>query len=217
MKICLVTPPSGFLLEARVFAALGILKIAAVLEREGYIVDHLDLSGIDNYEEAVRGYSGGASVFGVTVTTPQMPAAVRIASVLRGVPGRRLIIGGPHPTLVNSAYKRGRTRADGPMKQLLDAFDVVVAGDGEDAIFQAMSPFFRGIIDADDPHSPLWQTNQKFTDSPWPARHLIDVSSYHYSIEGEPALHVIGQLGCPLPVHFLRGEKLAHATTYSQS
>ena len=51
-KICLVTPPSGFLLDQRVFVSLGILKIGAVLEQAGWEVDHLDLTGVANYEEA---------------------------------------------------------------------------------------------------------------------------------------------------------------------
>ena len=49
MKICLITPPSPFLLDERVFMHIGVLKIAAVLEQEGHKVDFLDLSGIDNY------------------------------------------------------------------------------------------------------------------------------------------------------------------------
>lgn len=204
MRICLITPPSPFILDDRVFVALGILKVAAVLERDGHQVDHLDLCGVSNFEEVVRQYRG-AQVFGITSTTPQFPSVMRIAKVLREVPGRRLILGGPHPTLIHSSHKRGKHRADEPMRAMLENFDVIVAGDGEDAIFSALSPFTRGIVDADDTKSPLWQTNQKFTDSPWPARHLTDISSYHYSIEGEPALHVIGQLGCPLQVHLLRG------------
>ena len=39
--ICLVTPPSIFLLDERVFMTLGILKIAAVLEKSGVTVDML--------------------------------------------------------------------------------------------------------------------------------------------------------------------------------
>jgi radical SAM superfamily enzyme YgiQ (UPF0313 family) len=201
VKICLVTPPSPFLLEDRVFAALGILKVAAVLERDGYQVDHLDLCGVANFEEVVRQYRG-ADIFGITSTTPQFPSVMRIAKALREVPGRKLILGGPHPTLIHSSYKRGRHRADAPMKAILEHFDVVIAGDGEDAIFSAISPFFKGLIDADDPKSPMWQTNKKFTDSPWPARHLLDVESYHYSIDGYPALHLVGQLGCPICVPF---------------
>ena len=52
-SICLIIPPSVFLLDERVFMSLGILRIAAVLENAGYSVDVLDLSGVKNYEEVV--------------------------------------------------------------------------------------------------------------------------------------------------------------------
>ena len=42
MRVCLVTPPSPFLLDQRVFPALGILKVAAVLEQAEIKVDHPD-------------------------------------------------------------------------------------------------------------------------------------------------------------------------------
>ena len=38
-KICLITPPSPFLLDERGFLHIGILKVAAVLERENYSRD----------------------------------------------------------------------------------------------------------------------------------------------------------------------------------
>ncbi|TLY30493.1 MAG: hypothetical protein E6K62_08840, partial [Nitrospirae bacterium] len=53
-RICLITPPSIFLLDERVFMTLGILKVAAVLEQAGIQVEMLDLSGVENYEEVVR-------------------------------------------------------------------------------------------------------------------------------------------------------------------
>jgi len=37
-EVCLIIPPSVFLLDERVFFPLGILRVAAVLENEGYIV-----------------------------------------------------------------------------------------------------------------------------------------------------------------------------------
>ena len=49
--VCLVIPPSAFLLDERVFTSLGILKVAAILEEAGFSVEVLDLSGIENYEE----------------------------------------------------------------------------------------------------------------------------------------------------------------------
>lgn len=198
MKICLITPPSDFLLDQRVFVSLGILKVGAVLEQAGYEVDHLDLTGVSNYVQAVQDYSG-AKIFAITATTPQMPAAVRIAGAVSG----KTILGGPHPTLLNAAAKIGSQRAQDGMVALLNDFSCVVAGDGERAIFRAIQEY--GLIDADDPKSVLWQTSKDFTDSPWPARHLVDVDSYHYSIDGERAIHLISQLGCPMACTFCAG------------
>lgn len=198
MRVCLVTPPSDFLLDQRVFVSLGILKVGAVLERAGIEVDHLDLTGVANYEQAAIDYTG-ADVFAITATTPQIPAAIRIRRALGG----KVVLGGPHPTLVNAAAKQGSSRALKAITDLLGAFDCVVAGDGEKAIFRALQEY--GLIDADDPKSPLWQTSQDFTESPWPARHLVDVGSYHYTVDGEPALSMISQLGCPFECGFCGG------------
>jgi len=198
MRICLITPPSNFLLDERVFMSLGILKVGAVLEQAGYEVDHLDLTGVENYEDVVADYKG-ARVFAITATTPQIPAAIRIWKGLHG----KVILGGPHATLVSAAAKRGSERAQKEMCRLLDTFDCVVAGDGEKSIIHAIKEY--GLIDADDPKSPMWNTSQEFTQSPWPARHLVDVDSYHYTVDGEKALTMVTQLGCPFECGFCGG------------
>jgi radical SAM superfamily enzyme YgiQ (UPF0313 family) len=199
VKICLITPPSPFLLDQRVFPALGILKVAAVLEQSGYAVDHLDLTGVSNYEEAAREYMGNADVYAYTATTPQLPSAIKIRRAIGG----RSVLGGPHATLVHAAAKRGNPRAKLALESLLAEFGTVVAGDGEKAIFTALHS--RGLVDADDPKSIMWQTSKDFTESPWPARHLLDMDSYHYSIDGSKAGHCIGQLGCPYHCTFCSG------------
>jgi radical SAM superfamily enzyme YgiQ (UPF0313 family) len=201
-RIALVTPPSQFLLDERVFLSLGILKVGAALENAGYVVDHLDLSGVENYQEVIRSYNA-SSVFGITATTAQMPAAIKIATLLRQKPGSKIILGGPHGTLTHAAAKKGNQRAQQAQETLLNHFDCVVCGDGEMAIFRALHG--AGIIDADDPKSPLWLTSSGFNASPWPARHLVDIDSYHYSVDGRRALSLIGQLGCPYGCAFCGG------------
>jgi radical SAM superfamily enzyme YgiQ (UPF0313 family) len=163
---------------------LGILKIGAVLEQAGYEVDHLDLTGMSNYEVAVVNYQHDA-IFAITATTPQMPAAMQIRKLLRG----KVILGGSHATLIHAAASRGSERAQETLQELLDTFDCVVAGDGEKAIIVALNE--SGLIDADNPQSLLWQTSREFSESPWPARHLVDVDSYRYNIEGKRALSMI--------------------------
>ena len=214
--VCLVVAPSGFLLDERVFMSLGILRVAAVLEQRGIPVELLDLSGIENYEEVMRLHAmqSRAVQFGITATTPQMPAAVRVADAIKSVkPNAITMLGGPHITLVSAAVKRElksgiEGRASTAMATLRQTFDVLVAGDGETAIFLALELALSecpAFIDADVPKSSLFLTNEKLTKLPFPARHLIDVDSYHYSIDGHRALSLIAQLGCPFECGFCGG------------
>jgi len=211
--VCLINPVSPFLLDERVFMSLGILKIASVLERSGRPVEFLDLSGIVNYQDALIDYLSytNCTTFGLTATTPQFPSVVKILKIIRDrIKGSKVILGGPHVTLVNAAYKREMVERTGgralkSYSQLIELFDVVVAGDGEEAIFHALDPFSPKVIDADDSKSPLWLSNSKFDDSPFPARHLVDVDSYRYFINGERALSLIAQLGCPYNCGFCGG------------
>ncbi len=214
--ICLITPPSVFLLDERVFLSLGILRVAACIERENIPVEMLDLSGIENYESAVEDHAAQtqAECFGATCTTPQLPAVAKIVAAIRRVrPTARIIVGGPHPTLVYAARRREAAkdqvgRASRAWDKLTAMFDCIVVGDGDDAIFEAIKPDAPQVIDADDPKGKLFLTNRRYEELPFPARHLVDVSSYHYSIDGaSPALSLISQLGCPFACAFCGGRQ----------
>lgn len=211
--ICLVIPPSPFLLDERVFMSLGVLKVAAALEAAGVYVEVVDLSGYRNHTEAARDHASRSMVscFGITATSPQVPAAVEIANGVREQrPDARLILGGPHPTLVAAAMKREAKlavdgRAHRAYRRLAEHFDVLVAGDGEAAVFAAMAQGAPRLIDADGRHSPLFLTSERLDQTPFPARHLVDVESYHYQIDGVPAMSIIAQLGCPFGCGFCAG------------
>jgi anaerobic magnesium-protoporphyrin IX monomethyl ester cyclase len=213
--VCLITPPSIFLLDERVFVNLGILKVAAALERDGYPVEMVDLSGIENFEEALKDHvrASKAEIFGITSTTPQMPAAAKIARAIRSErPQARLVLGGPHVTLVHSAFKKEQMdafhgRATKAMEQILEIFDVAVVGDGEEAIFHALAQNPPKVVDANDRMSPLFLNNQRLEALPFPSRHLVDMSSYHYFIEGQKATSLIAQLGCPFECGFCGGRQ----------
>jgi radical SAM superfamily enzyme YgiQ (UPF0313 family) len=213
-RICLIIPPSVFLLDERVFMSLGILKVAAVLEKQ-YKVEVIDLSGVKNFEDVIRDYAylSDTLVFGLTATTPQMPAVTKIIKAIRETKLQvKIILGGPHGTLVNAAYRQEhlkniKGRANKSFFDLLEMFDVVIAGDGEESIFEALKPNAPKLIDADNSQSELFLTSNKLSGYPLPARHLIDVNSYHYSIDNERALSLIAQLGCPYNCGFCGGRK----------
>jgi len=91
------------------------------------------------------------------------------------------------------------------MDRLLTMFDVIVAGDGERAIFTALNSDAPRVIDADDPRSNLFLSGNELSQLPTPARHLVDVDSYHYAVDGVRAVSLIAQLGCPFGCGFCGG------------
>lgn len=212
-KICLIIPPSPFLLDERVFPFLGPLKVAAVLEQAGWLVEVLDLSGVSNYREVVRAHLGQskARIVGITATTPQFPAAVQIVSAARAAaPRARIILGGTHATLTVAGVRYERSkgyegRAHAAFAQLTERFDVVVAGDGEKSVIDACKEDAPALIDGDDRMSPYFLTDELLNETPFPARHLLDLDSYHYQIDGARATSLIAQLGCPYRCGFCAG------------
>jgi radical SAM superfamily enzyme YgiQ (UPF0313 family) len=212
-SVCLITPPSGFLLDERVFVSLGVLKVAASLLSRDYRVNFLDLSGVENYLAPLADYLAASedAAVGITATTPQLPAVMQIAATIRRLrPDLKLILGGPHVTLVYSAQKLEKKRGVAgrghrSAAQLEAAFDVLCSGDGELAVFEALRDDAPKVIDGDDPHGGLFLTDAMFTDGPLPARQLVDLQSYRYSIEGRRATSLIAQLGCPFGCGFCGG------------
>jgi len=213
-RICFITAPSPFLLDERVFPFLGILKVAAAVEKAGIPCEVLDLSGIANYLDVLREHaqSTSAACFGITATTPQFPAAVKIAQVVRECrPDARIIIGGTHATLTVAGMKyetklRHTGRAHRAWKALEENFDVVVSGDGERTIFDAIRDNPPKLIDADERgHVQFLRDHDTELESVFPSRHLIDLNSYQYTIDGVRATSLIAQLGCPYKCGFCAG------------
>jgi radical SAM superfamily enzyme YgiQ (UPF0313 family) len=217
-RITLITPPSVFLLDERVFPSLGILKVAASMEQSGWTVSHLDLCGYSNYGKIVAEYAKHeeSPIFGLTATTPQLPAAMEILAAIRSVRvDARVILGGPHVTLVYAAkrveVKQNRQgRAHRAAQRLEENFDCLVTGDGELAIFEACKPNAPKVVDADGFKdngliSPLYLTRKQLTEASLPARHLVDLETYHYNIEGVNATSIVAQLGCPFNCGFCAG------------
>ena len=186
MRICLINPPSPFLLDQLVFPPLGVLQVAAALEKEQHEVSVLDLGGHENYKDVMRDTARLKwDVYGITTTTPQFPMAVDILYVIREEdPGKRVLIGGPHPTV---------------MPESCSMFDSIIQGDGEDAVLTAIQPGSPKILDF---ASNVVKGTMKYI---LPARHLIDLNSYKYTLYGAKGTSVLTESGCPYSCSFCCG------------
>ncbi len=214
MRVCLIIPPSLILAKERTFNHLGILSIASVLERQGVSIDVLDLQDVKNFSDVVVEYMRTSDVrtFGLTATTPQIPASVEILKAAKSVrPDSRLILGGPHVTMVHSAWKNeiagkeAEGRGQRAFDKLREYFDVLVSGDGERAMLEILDNPDARFLDGSSAKSGYYLEKDAFQEMPFPARHLIDMDSYNYSIDGVRATTLFSQAGCPYPCGFCTG------------
>src|SRR3989344_535707 len=111
IPVAFVIPPSEFLKDQRVFPFTGLLTVAAELEKNGNHVEVVDLSGYSNYDEIVAHYAslrkGGIDTFGITATTPQLPAAEIVRRAIKEAnPDAKVILGGTHATLAYTGWKQ---------------------------------------------------------------------------------------------------------------
>jgi radical SAM superfamily enzyme YgiQ (UPF0313 family) len=180
--VVLINPPSPFLINQKSFSPLGILYLAAELEKNNLPVRVVDLADSENdMEAALRSYLD-AELFGISATTPQYPYARAIKDAIkRAHPEAKVVLGGVHGT-------------DLTEKCLNDGFDIVVKGEGEKAIVKIVHDFATHSLD----YRTLQLPYEKDMDSlPLPARHLIPLKEYGYDIDGVPGASVITSRGCP--------------------
>lgn len=212
-KICIIISDSIFLIDRRTMPFLGPLYVAAALEKNGYQVDVIDLSGVNNWEEVLTTYfSNLETTIPVALggTSPQMPMTFKISRFLRSqfaAKIEKIILGGTHVSLANAAKKLEKRkgivgRAHKEIEKLKLDFDVLVCGEAELAIFEALT-LSKGVVDSDDKQSEHWINN--LDSISMPARHLINLDSYYYYIDGRRATTFLNMRACVFRCSFCSG------------
>ena len=194
-RILLIYPPSRT--QSHFGCPMGMMMLAAVLERAGNEVRLLDANAVGrrlSTDEIIHAAAEWRpDVIGMTLVTPLVKEAYRLASELDGV-GAKLIAGGPHATLL-------------PLEPLEHGFDAVVFGEGEPTIVEAVGAVLGavepesvlglaykqpdGTPRQNEPRPPVADLNSL----PSPARHLVDPADFGST----PDLHasIFTSRGCP--------------------
>ena len=218
MKVQLFIPPGGYVAErwsqGSTMPPLGILSIAAVLEKEGVAVEVvpaevLDLSW-DEIEREIRRYE--PDVIGVTSYTENRFQSFEIIRRARRTrPQALTVMGGPHASMA----------AEDSLAHLPE-LDVVVRGEGEMTMLELCRKLegasdrngslrniaglsFRhdGRVISNPPRPPI----EDLDSLPFPAFHLIPFEKYNFTVDvpGEgprPAVNVMTSRGCPFSCNF---------------
>lgn len=201
LKIALINPRVES--YSGTMPALGLLYIAALLERNGFNVKVFDISPADDKDIAsVISYS--PDVIGITILTDYIFRAKYITCYLKkNLPEAFIVIGGVHVTVL-------------PEESLVDfSADVGVISEGEYTMLE-LCKFLKhnaewkgipGIVFKDKGGKIVITAQRKYIDNldelPLPARHLLDFEEYLIPpgmIRGywfERATTVMTSRGCP--------------------
>jgi len=176
--VVLVTPPSPFMIDDSVFPFLGPLYLSSVLKQNGFTVHVVDLFAKGDNKEIPL-----AKIYGVTSTSPNFPAAVK---VLRRIREERhdawIVLGGPHATVC-------------PQDGLKAGFNQVCVGEGEKAILRIANGD-KSVEVVEEPYISDLDT------IPFPDREAIDMSKYEYQTLGVRATSIVSSRGCPYSCAF---------------
>ena len=235
-NLLLINPPSGFLLDEKVFLPLGIAGIASTAIERGHNVKLLDLTSDQDYQKIVLDeiWNNSYDAVGITGTSPQFYYAYRInKAIKKQYPDIKTIIGGSHASMFSSLRKQliqrfssknngksieERLYEEDPNFSRLEEFDVIAEGE-ENSIFAALNSDNGKWVDGGIIHD---------VDSvPMPARDLFDFKSYlldpqgtpKFKIGGKASGSIISQRGCPYGCEFCcgRDSDMYHTVKFKDS
>ena len=219
MKALLINPPGGYIAarwEESSLPFLGLGYLAAYLETHGVecgILDahalRLKLSDIHKYLRESR-----PDVVGVTFTTENRFVGFDAVKAIRAaLPDAIITAGGPH---VSAA-------ADDTLRHLPE-LDFIIRGEGEESLLQLVRQieFGGGLesvsglsyrMDGDVANNPLGDFIPDLDTLPFPARHLMPMDKYRYTVEipgkGKvKALNIMTSRGCPFDCSFCASPRM---------
>ncbi len=221
-KVTLCIPPQGYFAERwqkSSMPALGVLYMAACLEREGIPVTtlpaHVMKWGVADIAQYVNAEK--PDIFGLTITTENRLEAFDVArAVKRARPETLVVVGGPHC----------QTTAYDTLLHIPE-IDIVVSGEGEQTIVELARAVeagggpgefrkIQGITYRDHPAGTMdgaivpTGPRMKIADLntlPMPARHLDDMKLYNFKVDvpgkgSLPAANLMTSRGCPFDCNF---------------
>ncbi|MDI6780753.1 MAG: radical SAM protein [bacterium] len=201
MKILLISPSQKTIYGSSAhppYLPLGLLYVAAVLEKEGYEVEVIDFDADKIEDSQFAGRLKNIDVVGITATTPTFNHAVHLVEIVKKHKDIPVIFGGIHPTIA-------------PMDVMKNTnIDFVVKGEGEKTILELIKGIESGgefaSIDGIcyKKNGQVCQNKdreliQDIDTIPFPARHLLK-NFYSYippDAIASPATSIMTSRGCP--------------------
>jgi len=214
MKFQLFVPPQGYVAqrweEGTSMPPLGILSLAAVLEKKGVDVEVVpaDVLGYKwkDIEQRIRKFN--PRILGITTTTENRFDSFKLASLAKKInPEIITVMGGPHVSMAK----------EDTLEHIKDV-DMVVLGEGERTVVELAEALesgkdlsqVKGLLFRKNEEVVFTGPREKIEDLdtlPMPARHLVPVEEYNFFIQTKDgrkrkAQNVMTSRGCPFNCYF---------------
>ena len=195
-SICLVIPPSPWLINDTDLPFLGILYLSKYLKERQFDVTVTDLSGINLDDWIPYPYD----VYGITGTSPNFPQIKQIAEKIRNLYRSSIIVaGGPHATMASEHLLSN------------SEVDICIKGPGERAFedFLSSELFIQNSKDYED-----------YMMSPIPDYEAINFSKYlpsktfKYLLGEVNEATILTTLGCPFRCAFCGQHNMRSSTKF---
>jgi len=214
MRVQLFVPPQGYVAqrwgEGTSMPPLGILSLAAVLEKEGVEVDVVpaDVLGLSWKDVRERISAFRPHLLGGTTTTENRFDSFRLASVAKQVnPEIVTVLGGPHISMSGAET----------LSHIHDV-DITVKGEGELTLVALVRELRSGgnidqVAGLHIRHNggiAYTGDRERIEDLdtlPFPARHLVPMDKYHFTVQTadgrkRKAQNIMTSRGCPFDCYF---------------
>lgn len=182
-----------------------------MLEQQGYQVEVVDpFAERLSYKQYIDKILASApDVLGLSATSDAYFTTVKVCQTIKRLkPDTTIILGGPHPTLL------GET-----ILESLPQSDIIVRGEGEQAICNIMQRIAAGRRDFSGIVNTTWRDGDRIIRNPetelvsdldslpFPAFHLVNYENYDltYTFKGQgtfKAVNIISSRGCPFNCAF---------------
>jgi anaerobic magnesium-protoporphyrin IX monomethyl ester cyclase len=196
MRILLINPPSSGILKAVGihFPPLGLLYLAAYLEKEGHRVKIADLA-VRKKEDELEFET--YDMVGISTDTTRHRQALRLANRAKQS-GCTVVMGGPHPCYVDEEIlKTGKVDFVVQGEGEITLSELAATLGGKDRVIdsvQGISFLSKGEVVRTAPR-PFIEDLDRL---PLPARHLVDLEDYRKTKFGDrPITSLITSRGCP--------------------
>lgn len=206
MKILFIKPHhkkiyKSFKCVATEYPPLGLVYIAAILEKNGYNVRIIDMS-VEHMAEPelikiLKEFS--PDLIGITATTATINYSFKLASICKKIlPNSFMVFGGPHPTALPEESLSNKN------------IDVVVKAEGEYTFLELVKELEKPKPNFKKIKGIVFKNGKKFIrtgarafienldELPFPARHLLPIKKYFYvDVKATPMTTMFTSRGCP--------------------